>query len=244
MHSPELQVFPDAPALTAAAVARWVAICHHAVAQRGRFVVALAGGGTPLAAYRQLAERRDLPWERVLVTWGDERLVPLDHEDRNERSAREALLSHVGVREEHVLGWGEGDDAALLARAHEQRLRGALGDPPWFDLVLLGLGADAHTASLFPGTGSVFAPGLATVGTAPDGRARLTLTPRALSHAEEVLVLVSGADKRDALRRTLQREGDEDALPLTALAPTMAFVVLADARAAPSPPADGVTVER
>jgi 6-phosphogluconolactonase len=244
MHRPELHVFPDAPALTAAAVARWVAACHHAVAKRGRFVVALAGGGTPLAAYRHLAERRDLPWERVLVTWGDERLVPLDHEERNERSAREALLSHVDVPPEHVLGWGEGDDPAMLARAHEERLRGALGDPPRFDLVLLGLGADAHTASLFPGTRSVFSPGIATVSTAPDGGARLTLTPRALSHADEVLVLVSGADKRDALRRTLQRDGDEDALPLTALAPSGAFLVLADAQAAPSPPADGVAVER
>ncbi len=243
MSRPELHVFADARALTAAAVARWVAACHHAVAKRGRFVVALAGGGTPLAAYRQLAERHDLPWERVVVTWGDERLVPLDHEERNERSAREALLSHVGVHDEHVLGWGEGDDATLLARAHERRLREALGDPPRFDLVLLGLGADAHTASLFPGTRSVHAPGLATASTAPDGRARLTLTPRALSGAEEVLVLVSGADKRDALRRTLRREGDEDALPLTALTPPEAFVILADAQAAPSPPADGVAVE-
>jgi 6-phosphogluconolactonase len=243
MRDVELQVFVDAQALTAAAVARWVAACHHAVATHGRFVVALAGGSTPMAAYRTLAGRRDLPWERVVVTWGDERHVPLDHDGRNERAARDALLAHVGVPSEQVLGWGEGPSAHDLAQAHADRLRRELGDPPRFHLVLLGLGADAHTASLFPGTGAVDAPGLTTVGVAPDGGERLSLTPRALSNADEVLVLVSGADKREALRRTLQRDGDVDALPLTALGGAGRLVVLADAAAA-SPPEDGVAVER
>jgi 6-phosphogluconolactonase len=243
MQDMELHVFPDASALAAAAVTRFVAACHHAVATRGRFVVALAGGGTPQAAYRILAGRRDLPWERVIVTWGDERVVPLDHEERNERAARRSLISPVGMTEDQVLGWGEGDDADELARMHAERLRRTLGDPPRFDLVLLGLGADAHTASLFPGTHAVDAPGLTTVARAPDGRPRLTLTPRALSNAEEVLVLVSGRDKREALTRTLQRTGDADALPLTAVRPEGTFVILADAEAAPSPPADGVAVE-
>jgi 6-phosphogluconolactonase len=244
MGVPELVVVSDGDALTAAVVARWVAACHHAVAQRGRFVVALAGGSTPLAAYRQLAERRDLPWERVLVTWGDERVVPLDHRDRNERAARSALLDRVGIPPAQVLGWGDGAPPTELARAHADRLRRALGDPPRFDLVLLGLGADAHTASLFPGTGAVRAPGITVATAAPDGRPRLSLTPRALSNADEVLVLVKGEDKREACRRTLGREGDEDALPLTALAPAGRFLMLADAAAAPSPPADGEAVER
>ncbi|CAN5791209.1 6-phosphogluconolactonase [soil metagenome] len=244
MHAHELLVHADPESLSAAAVARWVAACHHAVARRGRFVVALAGGSTPRTTYVRLAERLDLPWELVVVTGGDERHVPLDHADRHKRSARETLLAHVGVPEAHILGWGEGGSAEELAHAHARRLVDVLGDPPAFDLVLLGLGSDAHTASLFPGTGAAAARGITAVTTAPDGTRRLTLTAEALSRSEEILVLVAGADKRAALARTLRSEVDPDALPLTALVPTGRLVVLADAAAAPgSGPANGVGVE-
>jgi 6-phosphogluconolactonase len=244
MAVPSLEVLPDAEALTAAAVQRVIAACHHAVSQRGSFVIALAGGGTPRPVHRALAERHDLPWERVIVTFGDERHVPLDHPERNERAAREALLDHVPIRPEAVLSWGEGADPDVLAAAHADRLRGALGDPPRFDLVMLGLGADAHTASLFPHAPAITARALCAVATAPDGGARLTLTPSALARAEEVLVLVSGVEKRDALRRSLARDGSADELPLTALEPEGRFVLLADAAAGGSAPADGVGVER
>jgi 6-phosphogluconolactonase len=236
MAVPSLEVLPDAEALTAAAVQRVIAACHHAVSQRGRFVIALAGGGTPRPVHRALAERHDLPWERVIVTFGDERHVPLDHPERNERAAREALLDHVPIRPEAILSWGEGADPEVLAAAHGDRLR--------FDLVMLGLGADAHTASLFPHAPSITARALCAVATAPDGSARLTLTPSALARAEEVLVLVSGVEKRDALRRSLARDGSADELPLTALEPEGRFVLLADAAAGGSAPADGVGVER
>jgi 6-phosphogluconolactonase len=246
MTAPTLEVVVDADALTTALVSRIVDACHHAVATNGRFVVALAGGRTPVAAYRSLAERSDLPWERVVVTWGDERWVPRDDPDRNERAARTALLDHVPIPPDQVLGWPDASDPDASARAHATLLTHALGDPPRFDLVLLGLGADAHTASLFPGTGAVHASGLTTVVRPPGGGARLSLTAAALGNAGEVLVVVSGADKRDALRRTLHAAEPSDALPLTALRPAGRFVVLADEAAAgrPSGPADGVAVER
>jgi 6-phosphogluconolactonase len=237
MEGIELEVVADATSLARVAAARVAGACHHAVASRGRFVVALAGGGTPLATYRLLAERSDLPWERTVVAWGDERFVPLDDVARNERAAREALGA-VPLREDHVLGWGEIAGATLqeataVAAAYDARLRDALGDPPTFDLVLLGLGDDAHTASLFPGGAALAQTGSTAVTRAPDGGLRLTLTALALSRAGDVLVLVSGPGKRDALARTLAATGPDGALPLTRVSATGRFVVLADEAAAP-----------
>ena len=233
-----LQVADD---VTEAWVARFVAACHHAVAARGRFVVALAGGGTPLPGYRRLGERLDLPWERLWVTWGDERDVPLDHPDRNERAAREAWLDHVPIPAEQVLGWPRRDAPEAAATEHATRLGAAFGDPLDLDLALLGLGADAHTASLFPGTGAVTAAGLTTVvRPTAAGPARLSLTATALSRAREAWVLVAGADKRSALQRTLTAglldrgapDADPEALPLLAVRPRERLWVLTDRAAA------------
>lgn len=195
-----------------------------AASRRGRVVLCLAGGSTPLPVYRRLARTPDLPWGRVWVAWGDERNVPPDHDDRNERHARETLLDHVPVPEDQVLPWPwvEDADPADEASAYQLRLRRALGDPeaaPWFDVVLLGLGADAHTASLFPGSGATRAEGLAhALRPAGQPHARLTLTPRALSSTRHAWFLVQGEGKRDALERTLAG-GDPDDLPARTIAP-------------------------
>jgi 6-phosphogluconolactonase len=221
-------------------VPRFVALCHHAVAARGRFVVALAGGRTPLEGYRRLRERGDLPWERVWVTWGDERDVPDDHPDRNARAAREALLDHVAIPSGHVLDWPRAETPEAAAEAHARTLRTVFGDPLDLDLALLGLGADAHTASLFPGTGASAAAGITTVVRPRAGEpARLSLTATALSGAREAWVLVRGADKRDALDRTLTGAGTTDELPLKAVQPREALRIFADRAAAGSHGAGG-----
>lgn len=220
MDPNQLRTVPDVATAVAADLADAIVT---AVRERGRAVLCLSGGGTPLPAYRALAGRHDLPWRHVWIAWGDERNVPPEHEDRNERAAREALLDHVAVPDDQVLAWPWVPDADPLdaAEAYAHDLRRTLGDPrsaPWFDVTLLGLGEDAHTASLFPGSGATQAEGDATaVRTGgPSSTARLTLTPRALSSSRKVWFLMSGEAKRDALLATL-RGGDPEQVPAAAI---------------------------
>lgn len=201
--------------------------------KRGRVVLCLSGGSTPLPIYRALADLPGLPWARTWIAWGDERMVDPDHEDRNERAAREALLNRVPVPEDQVLTWpwGENSEPELCAEAYALRLRKAFGDPDaesWFDLNLLGLGTDAHTAGMFPGTGATTAEGATTV-TRPDSQptARLTMTPRALSSTRRAWFVVTGEAKREALLRTL-RGGDSEATPAVAIRPREELRVYTD----------------
>lgn len=190
--------------VTAAGLRVVVDSVRAAVAARGRAVLALSGGSTPLPLYRALADQ-DLPWERVWVAFGDERFVPLEHPDSNAGAALAAFLDRVPVPEEQVLTWPilEGDPHAS-AEAYRGKLEGALHGFPTFDLNLLGLGDDGHTASLFPGTGAVLQPGPTLALRAPDyawpGGWRLSLSAPALSDSRTVLFLVSGASKARALR--------------------------------------------
>jgi len=219
MDRTQLRTVPDVASALATDLAGAIVT---AVRRRGRAVLCLAGGSTPLPAYRALARRHDLPWSHVWIAWGDERDVAPDHADRNERAARDALLDHVPVPDDQILAWPwvEDADPADEADAYALALRRAFGDPrsgPWFDVTLLGLGADAHTASLFPGSGATRAAGAATA-VRPEGQpnARLTLTPEALSSSRQVWFVVSGEAKRDALLATLAG-GDPEQVPAASI---------------------------
>ena len=205
----------DADALAAMA-ARYVASAFEAAVEaRGRFVLALAGGETPRKLYEILARDeafRDLPWAQAHVFWGDERDVPPDHADSNARMAREALLAHVPVPAAQIHPIPTGIDPPKAgAAAYEATLRAFFGEDaewPAFDLVLLGLGADGHTASLFPdgpalaeATKWVAAPHVAKL-----NARRYTLTVPAIAHAREVLFLAAGDATADAARATLEPE--------------------------------------
>ncbi len=200
----------DDPAAAAADVV--VADLRAAIRQRGAAGLVLAGGGTPLALYHALVERPDLDWGCIHVFWGDERLVPPDDPGSNYRAAWAALLSRIDLPAANIhrmRGELPPDEAAAdyAARLRDWARANDPGAPhPWprFDVVLLGLGEDGHTASLFPG--SPPAPPQPVVAVTADyqGRpaGRITLTPRVFNDARHVIFLVAGAGKAEAVRET------------------------------------------
>ncbi|HVG37927.1 MAG TPA: 6-phosphogluconolactonase [Pyrinomonadaceae bacterium] len=216
MTSPEIIIRADAATLNAEAARRWTEIAAAASAARGRFTVALSGGSTPRALYQLLAtpEWRDrTPWPATHLFWGDERHVAPDHADSNYRMAREALIDHVALPPANIHRMkGEMADASLAATEYEEELRRVFqlsdGEPPRFDLILLGLGNDGHTASLFPGTEALAETKLLVAAQWVEKLAttRLTLTYPVINAAGVVMFLVSGAEKAETLREIL--EGD------------------------------------
>lgn len=199
---------------------RFAAAAEQAVAQRGRFLVALSGGSTPRALFTLLARppyATQLPWARTEIYWGDERLVPPDDPQSNYGQARRLLLDHVPVPPEQVYRMRGELPAAEAAAAYTAVLRekAAHGRAwPRLDLALMGLGADGHTASLFPGAPPAQDPVIAVTADY-QGRpaARVTLTPLVFNDARLLLFLVAGADKAAAVSAVLQGPRDPINLP-------------------------------
>jgi len=227
--SPPIRAFPDLEALSRAAADDWIAIARAAVAARGRCAIALSGGSTPKKLFEVLAARGAgaVPWANVDLWWGDERTVPPDHADSNYRMTKQALLDPLAIDPAHVHRIaGEDPDPAAAARTYEQALVAALGTPPLFDLVLLGLGPDAHTASLFPGTTALAAPADRFVVANPvdspvaKGKTvRITLTAHAINAARAVRFLIAGADKAEALAHVIDGPRDPQRFPAQLVAP-------------------------
>ncbi len=185
--------------------AGWIAdAISRAVEKQGRCSLALAGGSTPRPVYGTLAKepfRNSVPWSGTSVYFGDERAVPPDHPDNNFGAAREALLRHVGIPESQVFRMqAERADRELAALEYERAL------PDQLDLLILGMGPDGHTASLFPGSPALDERSrkvVPVIGPKPPA-ARLTITPAVIASARSVLVLVTGADKADMVVRALK----------------------------------------
>ncbi len=211
MTAARVEVRESSSDVAATAVDWIVALAAVAIAERGRFSIALAGGSTPRATYEGLAARAiEIDWSRVTILYGDERCVSPDHELSNHRMATAALLSKVdGVTVRRIDG-DDGDPHAAAER-YERTLR-ELDGP--IDLVLLGMGSDGHTASLFPGQDvakdRLAAPVLAP-STSPVAE-RVSLTYSAIAQARAVIALVTGASKQARLREVLQATTD---LPMT-----------------------------
>lgn len=233
-----IQTFANAEELVAAAAELLIATAEESVADSGRFVLALSGGSTPKALYRALAApplRDRVPWQQTTVLWGDERYVASTDADSNQRMARESLLDHLDLAVSQVLPFPtEADDPQADAAAYEATLRAALsGDPPEIDLVLLGMGPDGHTASLFPGTTALDEQERVVAATYVEKLAawRLTMTLPLINHARVAAFLVAGADKAEAARSVLNPRPDEDVLPAALINPGRLYWLL-DAAAA------------
>lgn len=220
-----IERFADAAALAEGAAQRFVYLADQAIQERGGFSAALSGGSTPKALYAQLAASpaaARLDWSRIHLFWGDERCVPPDHPDSNYGMVQRALLAQIAIPQVNVhrmRGEEVPDQAAL---AYEQDLLGYFGVlPPRFDLVLLGLGEDGHTASLFPGTAALAERARAVVANRVEklNAWRLTLTAGAINQAREIIFLAAGEGKADIIREVINGPYQPDLYPAQGVEP-------------------------
>jgi 6-phosphogluconolactonase len=210
----------DPAAATTDAARRIAAALASAVAARGHATLALSGGNTPRDAYATLARAPGVDWSKVRVFWVDERAVPPGDDRSNYRWAKATLLDVAPIAPDHVHRMpADAPDLEASARAYEQAVRSAVAaDPdgvPAFDVMVLGIGDDGHTASLFPGDPAIDVTDRVVVAVAAQRglEARLTLTRPVIQHARLVLVLVVGAAKRPALAKAWALDGDMHEIP-------------------------------
>jgi 6-phosphogluconolactonase len=232
MTTTHLEIHPDRAALVARSYVLVKERIQSAIAERGECSLVLAGGSTPKPLYETLAQE-SLPWAKLHIFWGDERYVPLDHPDSNAAMAKAVWLDKVGIPTEQIhLMPTHHDDPADAAREYEQTLKQAFGtEQPTFDVVLLGMGDDGHTLSLFPHTAAVnVSDRLVTIGQKGDDP-RVTLTAPLVNQSRCVIFLVSGENKQTALTQVLAAEADDNAFPARKIQPQGELWWLVDAAA-------------
>lgn len=228
---PDIRIVANSEELSRVAATEFVNQAKEAVQAKGTFTVALSGGSTPKSLYTLLADdaalRVVVPWDKVHFFWGDERHVPPDHPDSNYRMAHEALLSKVSVPPTNVHRIkSEHPEASRAADEYDQMLREFFGlaaeQFPQFNLVLLGMGPDGHTASLFPGTEALREQTHLVVANRVEkfDTYRITLTPPVLNSAAAIIFLVSGEEKAETLQAVLQGEKQPERFPAQLISPT------------------------
>jgi 6-phosphogluconolactonase len=226
----EIRILSDGAAIARRAAQEFVQAATAAVREKGSFNVALAGGSTPKALYSLLVDdlvlRSQVPWDKIHLFFGDERHVGPGHTDSNFRMATEAMISKAPLRKDQVTRIkGENPDAEEAAREYEQDLRSYFklkpGEYPRFDLLLVGMGNEGHTLSLFPGTKALHA-GERIVVRNWVGKLftdRITLTVSAACNAALIVFMVTGADKALALKGVLEGPYEPEQLPAQLLQP-------------------------
>jgi 6-phosphogluconolactonase len=240
-----LAVLPDRQRLIEATAEHVVELASQAIGENGMFTVALSGGSTPRPLYTLLAKKpfiKRIDWSRVHLFWGDERCVPPDDPQSNYRMVRETLLAALAVPPEHIHRIQGEEEPESAAARYEQVLQtffGSIGKnhPPraTFDLVLLGMGDDGHTASLFPGSPAVTEERRWVLPQYVEAVSmwRITLTPAAINAAKNTLFMVSGSGKAEALRAVLEGPLQAEVLPAQAIHPVNGRLLwLADEAAA------------
>jgi 6-phosphogluconolactonase len=239
--APEVRVYADSESLSQAAAMVFTETAREAISKRGQCIICLSGGNSPRRMYAILAERpqRDLVnWRQVHFYWGDERCVPPEDLNSNYRTARELLLGHLPIAPENIHRVRTELEPTLAAQDYSLAL-GKSAEPPlqWprFDLVLLGLGDDGHTASLFPNArvDTRLAAAAIMVSEAKPPGWRVTLTPQVFNSARRVVFIVQGARKSAIASRVLYGEYQPDTLPAQLIRPTDGQLIwLLDAGAA------------
>lgn len=209
-----IKIFKDQEELSIAAAKLFVQIANEAIKERGIFTVALTGGSSPASLYKLLAQQpysEQIDWHKAHIFWGDERWVPLSDDKSNAKMAYETLLNHVPIPKEQIYPmWAKDLPPLEFAREYEEVLRQTLGSIPSFDLILLGMGEDGHTASLFPGTKVLQEKSKWVEAYYLDAQEmhRITLTAPAINQARNIVVMVYGSNKANALHQVL--EGSQD----------------------------------
>jgi len=240
----EIRILPDLSALYRAAAEAFIEEANRAVRARGVFHVALSGGSTPKGIYSLLVNddtlREQMPWDETQFWWGDERHVPPDHPDSNYRMANEVMLSHASIPSSNIHRiHAENPNASQAALDYETALRSAflLAPPamPQFDFILLGMGSEGHTASLFPGTKALNETTRLVVSNWV-GKLytwRITFTAPLINNAQRVMFLIAGEDKALALKGVLEGPYEPAQLPAQLIQPTNGQLVwLLDPKAA------------
>ena len=221
-----IHIFNDIPALNTAVAEFFINTAIEAIEKRDRFTVALTGGSSPAGLYQLLTTSpysEQISWEKVFVFWGDERWVPLDDGKSNAKMAFETLLNQVPIPKEQIFPmWNGQRDPAQYAEEYEQLIRQHLGLEGSFDLILLGMGDDGHTASLFPGTEVLqeTSKWVDAYYLKAQEMYRITLTAPLINQAYRIAFIAYGQNKAHALKEVLQGERNIQLYPAQLIRPT------------------------
>lgn len=237
MADPIIRVLPDPKAVAEAAAKHVVDAARRHIEHKGTFAIALAGGSTPELLYKTLASepcRSKIRWSKVEVYFGDERCVPPGHKDSNYAMAERTLLEEVEIAEQNIHRMRGELDPEQAATEYGRMLKERFGEGGGLDLVLLGMGEDGHTLSLFPNTAALKESRHRCVANYVEklNAWRLTLTAAFVNRSEEVVALVSGANKARILQEVLEGEKDPQRLPIELIDPAGQMIWLVDAAAA------------
>jgi len=235
----KIQIFPDQAALIKDAVAHFIALANTAIRERGVFSVALSGGNTPQPLYEALAANQNktrLAWDHIHLFWGDERYVPHNHRDSNYLMVKHALLDHVSIPQKNIHPVPTEINIWQAAERYEHEMQKMFtGEWPNFDLILLGMGEDGHTASLFPhsaGLHEEYKWFIANFANEPQAW-RLSLSKNAINAARNIFVIIQGADKANMVASVLAGPDQPFEKPIQLISPVNGEMVwLIDQQAA------------
>lgn len=234
-----IQIYNNTEEINTEAAALFVTSAEKAIAQKGKFTAVLTGGSSPAGVYKLLASdayKNKIDWSKVFIFWGDERWVPLNDDLSNAKMSYATLLSHVPVAQENIFEmYKDGVTPEDYAITYEQSIRTVLGEEGKFDLILLGMGDDGHTASLFPGQAVLDEQKkwVAAYYLEPQKMHRITLTAPLINKAEKIVVIAFGEKKAHALKEVLHGDYNPNNYPMQLIKPeTGELLFLVDKNAA------------